>query len=308
VLGVLIGFAIIGTIILIGYLVGRLRLLGDDARRVLSRLVFFVASPCLLLTVLADADVAHLFSVQLLVAAATALAAGILFALIALLVLRRRLSEAVIGSLAASYVNANNIGIPVAVYVVGDAAASAPVLLFQLLVLAPIALTILDVQARGRTSWRRVLAAPFGNPVIVASAIGVVLAVLPFDLATEILEPFRVIGAASVPLMLIGFGMSLHGSRPLVPGSGRIDVLLATAMKALGMPALAWVLGAFAFRLDEQQLFTAVVLAGLPTAQNVFNYAQRYERGEVIARDTILLTTILAVPVLVAVAALLAPS
>jgi predicted permease len=47
------------------------------------------------------------------------------------------------------------------------------------------------------------------------------------------------------------------------------------------------------------------VLAGLPTAQNVFNYVQRYERGETIARDTGLITTIGAVPVLVTVAALL---
>ncbi|MDQ1550360.1 MAG: malonate transporter, partial [Microbacteriaceae bacterium] len=45
---------------------------------------------------------------------------------------------------------------------------------------------------------------------------------------------------------------------------------------------------------------------GLPSAQNVFNYAQRYERGVTIARDTVLITTIGAVPVLVLVAALLA--
>ena len=33
-----------------------------------------------------------------------------------------------------------------------------------------------------------------------------------------------------------------------------------------------------------------MVLASLPTAQNVFNYAQRYDVGETIARDTIFLT------------------
>jgi predicted permease len=51
---------------------------------------------------------------------------------------------------------------------------------------------------------------------------------------------------------------------------------------------------------------TTFELAGLPSAQNVFNYAQRYQTGVVVARDTVLATTILSVPVLVLVAALLA--
>jgi len=40
--------------------------------------------------------------------------------------------------------------------------------------------------------------------------------------------------------------------------------------------------------------------------QIVYNYAARYERGTVVARDTVLVTTIAAVPVMVAAAALLA--
>jgi predicted permease len=53
-------------------------------------------------------------------------------------------------------------------------------------------------------------------------------------------------------------------------------------------------------------LFASVVLAALPAAQNVYNFASRYEQGVALARDTVLLTTILSVPVLVVVAALLA--
>jgi malonate transporter len=48
-----------------------------------------------------------------------------------------------------------------------------------------------------------------------------------------------------------------------------------------------------------------VMLAALPTAQNVLNYAQRYERAEVIARDTVLITTVGSIPVLVIAALLL---
>jgi predicted permease len=84
-------------------------------------------------------------------------------------------------------------------------------------------------------------------------------------------------------------------------------VLVATAAKIVLMPVIAWVLGRFVFGLEGHALFTVVVLAALPTGQNVFNYAQRYGRGVVLARDVVLLTTALSIVVMIVVAALLAP-
>lgn len=306
--GVLIGFGIIAAVILVGYVVGRLGILGEHAPFVLSRIVFYVLAPCLLFTVLADADVHALFSSLLVVSLIAALSAGLAFAVIARVLWRRELSETVIGSLASGYVNANNIGIPVAVYVLGDAAYAAPVILLQLLVFAPVALTILDVQQRGAVSLRHILMQPLRNPIIIASALGVLLSVLQVTPPEAVMEPFRLIGAAAVPVVLISFGMSLHGRRPLAPGTTRRDVLLATAIKVAVMPAVAWLVAHFVFGLDDTQLFAVVVLAALPSAQNVFNYAQRYERGVLLARDAVLLTTILCLPVLLAIAALLAPA
>lgn len=306
--GVLIGFAIIAAVILIGYLTGRSGVLGEHAPHVLSRLVFFVLSPCLLFTVLADADVHMLFSSLLAVSAVAAVVSCLLFAAIALLVFRRRLPEVVIGSLASGYVNANNIGIPVAVYVLGDPAYSAPVILLQLLVLAPISLTILDVATNGRTTFWRTVLRPFANPLIIGSALGTIVAVTGLELPAPVMEPFRIIGAAAVPLVLIAFGMSLHGRRRGdAVGTSRRDVALASSIKLAVMPLIAWLFGALVFRLGDAELFAVVVLAGLPTAQNIFVYAQRYDRGVSVARDTVLITTIGAVPMLVLVAALLAP-
>jgi len=305
--GVLIGFAIIGVVILIGYIVGRSGALGPHAPFVMSRLVFFVLSPSLLFTVLADADVHELFSSMLAVSFISAVVACLLFAGIALLVLRRSIPETVIGSLASGYVNANNIGIPVAVYVLGNTAYSAPVILLQLLVLAPIGLTILDISTNGRASFWRTLLKPFSNPLIIGSALGTILAITGIQLPDAVMEPFRIVGAAAVPLVLIAFGMSLHGGRLLAPGTDRRGVILASAIKLAVMPVLAWLIARFIFGLEGEQLFAVVVLAGLPTAQNIFVYAQRYERGVTLARDTVLITTVGAVPVLVVVAALLAP-
>ena len=64
-----------------------------------------------------------------------------------------------IGTLCSAYVNAGNLGLPIAAYVLGDAALIAPMLLMQLLVLQPVALAVLDtVTSRAAFSSRRLLA------------------------------------------------------------------------------------------------------------------------------------------------------
>jgi malonate transporter len=303
--GVLIGFAIVGFIIAVGYVVGRTGFLGPQAGFVLSRIVFFVLSPCLLFTVLARADIHLLFSSLFAVSALSALASALVFLIVIRFFGRRSLSQKVVGALASGYTNANNIGLPVAVYVIGNATYVAPVILLQLIVFAPIALTLLDISTHGSASIRRILTQPIRNPLIIGSILGVVVSATNTHLPAVVLQPFALIGAATVPIVLMSFGMSLHGQRPLQPGPERVDVVVASIIKMIVMPLVAFVLARFVFGLTGVHLFAVIVLAALPTAQNVFNYAQRYRVSETLARDAVLITTIGAVPVLVVIAAFL---
>ncbi len=302
-----VGFAIIAFVIGVGYLAGRFGVGGPQAPFVLNRIAFFITNPALLFVTLAKADLHVAFSSQLVVAAVAALVASGVFVVLSRLLFRRGAAETTIGALGAGYVNANNIGLPVAVYVLGSASYVAPVLLLQLIVFAPIALTVLDTHSRGAVSLRSILTQPFRNPMIIASVLGILVDVSGVHLPDAVFQPFALIGGAAVPLVLMAFGMSLRGSRPLRADSGRVEILTASLIKSVLMPVVAYLVGAFVFDLHGQALFAAVALAALPTAQNVYNFAARYERGEAIARDTVLLTTVLAIPALLLVAALLAP-
>ena len=299
------GFAVIALAVLVGWIAGRTGVLGPGARPVLASLNFNVLAPFLLFSVLATADVGALFSALLPVSAVAAITMMVLFALVSLLVWRRGVARTVIGSLAAGYVNGNNFGIPIAVYMLGDAAYSAPVVLLQLLLFAPIALAVLGAKVEGRTSTWSIVRSTFTNPIIIGSLAGVLVAVSGIELPPIVLEPIELIGHAAVPLLLIAYGLSLPGPRRLEPGTGRRDVLLATTLKLIAMPVAAWALGRFVFGLDGVELYAVTVLAALPTAQNVFNFAQRYDTAEIVARDTDFLTTIGSVPALLAVALLL---
>src|SRR5690606_31943591 len=119
----------------------------------------------------------------------------------------------------------------------------APVILLQLVLFVPVALTALDARERGRKSSWRMLLQPFTNPIIIGSLLGVLLSITGIRLPEPVMEPFRIVGAAAVPLVLIAFGMSLHGQRVLRAGSGRRDILLASALKLIVMPGVAWLLG-----------------------------------------------------------------
>lgn len=305
--GVLIGFAIIGVVILVGYLIGRFDLVGERGPYVISRLVFFVLNPSLLLTLIAKEDVSHLFSALFVTTSVAAILVFAIYLVLARTVLRRRMPEALLGGAAASYENAGNIGLPVATYVLGNATYSVPVMLFQLILFQPILLAVLDVTTSGGQSVGRILTRPLRNPTTIAAALGILIAAFHIPVPDAVLQPFSIIGGAAVPLVLIGFGISLRGQKPLRAGTGRRDVVLASVLKLLVMPVLAYVLARFAFGLGGVELFATVVLAGLPAAQNVYVFAQRYDRATVIVRDTVLITTIGAIPVLVVVAALLAP-
>jgi len=203
-------------------------------------------------------------------------------------------------------VNAGNLGLPIAAYVLGDAALVAPTLLMQLLVLQPLALAVLDHADSGRGfSVARALTRPLTNPLTVGSLVGLALAVTGVELPRAIEDPLVLVGGMAVPSMLLAYGISLRlGPRP-GHGTSAVEIGYITVLKLVVQPLTAYVAGRFVLDLDAKALFAVTVLAALPTAQNIFVHATRYRRAEVLARDSIFVTTLLSVPAIAIVAALL---
>jgi malonate transporter and related proteins len=303
-----------GAIGFLGWLVGRFRLLGTGAERVLARTVFAVATPALLLVTIAETDLRILASPAALTIALSTAAVAVIALVFARGVWHLPAGEATVVTLAASYVNAGNLGLALAVYLLDDPVAVVPTLLFQLLVLAPLAFTVLESRptvADGDVTVAALSAGPravagrtLRNPVIVGTLAGLALATLPWPVPDAVLEPFRVVGGAAVPVALLAFGMSLALPRPA--GQRRVgrELVLAVVLRSVVHPLLAFGLGRL-LDLDRAALLTVVTMAALPTAQNVLVYALQYGRGQAIARDAGLATTALAVPVMLVIAATL---
>ncbi|MFV2018228.1 AEC family transporter [Micromonospora sp. LOL_023] len=303
---ILAGFAAIWSVTLIGYLISRYELLGPDATTVLARLAFLIATPALLFTTLSTTTPAQVFTPAFGVYLLSTIVVAASYLAVAGWWWRRPAGEVAIGTLGASYVNAANLGTPVAAYVLNDVSVVAPILLFQVLVAAPTAFAVLDLTAGGRRpSARRLLSLPARNPIMIASGAGLAVALADWHPPAEILRPFELLGAAAVPLALLALGMSLPGSRPLAAGAQSVERVTAVALKVVGQPVAAYLIGRHGVGLTGPALLAAVVTAALPTAQNVFIFATQYHRGERLARDAVVLSTIATAGTLLLISALL---
>ena len=304
--GVLEGFVTIAIVIALGALLAHVGIVAAKGQRSLSLTAFYLASPALLVTVLEDSDPSRVLSGPLVATAAgVVVSAGIMVAI----AVWRRLDQgtAVIAMLCSAYVNAGNLGIPIAAYALGDAALVVPALMMQLLVLQPLALTVLDVvTSPERPSLGKILSRPVTNPLTIASFLGLALAITDTELPEVAHRPLELVGGMAVPAMLIAYGVALRLG-PL-PGRGVTPRALATVslLKMVVQPVAAYLVGRFVVGLGDHDLFAVTLLSALPTAQNVFVVATRYDRGILLARDAVFVTTLASAPVAVLIAALLA--
>lgn len=303
-LGVLQGFAVILGVIGAGYLAALFGVVKGDQRFVLNKVAFYVATPALLFDVLHDADPSVLLSPVIIVTTTSALIAAAVFVCASRLWFKRDLATTTLGAATSGYVNSNNLGLPVAIYILGDAAYIAPLILVQLLLFAPVILTLLETTRGNRGGALKALGRAAVNPIIIGSLAGFLVALLRIPLPDVVISPIALLGAASIPMILMSFGISLHGQRALQPGTGRAAVFTASGVKLLLMPLVAWLL-ATAIGMEAHEVFVATTIAALPTAQNIYNYAATYRRAEILVRDTVFLTTFASLPVIAVVALLL---
>lgn len=360
-------FTPIWALTAVGYAVGRGGLLGERAEDVLGRFVFHVAMPAALFTMVSRARPdAFAHPSMLAFAAGTALTCG-LGHMAAGRCFGRGAADRAIGGMASGYVNSANLGIPVAVQVLGDASFVAQIILFQVLLVTPVVLTLLDARTRGGagagtatgkqagpgSAVRRALTLPVRNPVIMASFLGVVVSALGLRLPHALAASCDLLGAAAVPTALIALGLSLN-RRPSAgtpaperarngqpaPRTGRTglvrctwlarrreparhngparrdgsarrnrsarrtevaaraEVAVVVVLKTLVQPLIAYAVGGPLLRLPDHQLLAVVVCSALPTAQNVFVYAQQYGLDTRPARDFVVASTVVSMATL----------
>ena len=161
-IGVIEGFTIIFTVILAGYLLARFRIIANDEQRlVLNRVAFYTATPALVFTVVSTSEPTALFSPVVVVSTIAALLTAAVFVLLSRVWFPLDRETTVMGATASSYINSNNIGLPVGMFVLGSAVWAVPILIVQTAIFAPIIFALISnsrrllCSATGPPSWTR---------------------------------------------------------------------------------------------------------------------------------------------------------
>jgi len=283
----------------------RLRLLDEAMSRGLSAYVFWIGFPALLIHSLSRIGTpgpALAWGLAAFGGAALLVMAGLLVLGLALGWTREERAGA---ALAGGLGNSAFLGLPVAAAVLGPEAArlAAGVVAVDFVIVAATGIALLG-WAAGRSipgsAWRAL-----SNPIVVASLIGVAMAITGLALPA-LLDRAMVAAAVSgspVALVALGAALALRATDlETAPRSG--PVIAAAVAKLLALPVLTWLAvgltdAPVAFRLG------ATLLAATPTAVNVFIQTRAlgvFARG---AARTVALTTALAVVTLSVVAILL---
>ncbi len=265
-------------------------------RNGLDRLVYWVALPALIVASMVDAPA---LGGSLRMIALFCVATVLVMALSLAVAKALRLSPPSVGvfSQAAFRGNLAFVGLPVLQLATRNDAAvlSRAVLVFAPTVLLYNVLAVAGLTlARHRLDRRapgRLILALVTNPLLLASALGIALAVSNLHPPAPVQHTLELLGDTAAPLALLSLGGALtaYPIRRHVPLS-----LAASTLKLAALPAV--VLGlATVFHLPRDERIILLVFAATPTAVSSYVLAVKLGGDPALAAGTITLSTVLSV-------------
>ncbi|APX78289.1 AEC family transporter [Achromobacter insolitus] len=176
--------------------------------------------------------------------------------------------------------NAGNLGLPISQMAFGDAGLSVAVAFFAVssFVMHTIAVRLLPgVNTKG--SWK--------SPILLASLIAVAMRVLHVPVPEWLIETTRMLGAVTVPLMLLSLGHALA----LIPANGLRDGAKVAAIRlAVGLAAGLAVV--WALDLEPVLAGALSLQMAMPCAVVSYMYVKRYTTLGDTAAGAVLVSTV----------------
>jgi predicted permease len=291
-------------LIFLGFACGRLQDIPDRGLAWMDFFILYMALPALFYRILAKTPFEQLNNVPFIVTTTLAtflvlaLSFGVAFAI------RRDLAQSTMASLAGAYGNIGYMGPGLALATLGAQAAAPVALIFcfeTLLFFSLVPFFMAVARPGGKTTGvlalevaRKILL----NPLVVATAVGVLSAAMHFEppVALDRLMAFLQSAAAPCALFTLGVTVAL---RPFTRVPWEVPVL--ALVKLVVHPAVTLVLLSALGPFDPNWVATAVLMAALPPALNVFVLARQYDTWVEPASGSVLLGTLVSVATLTTV-------
>jgi malonate transporter and related proteins len=291
-------------LIFLGFACGRITRIPIQGLAWMDFFIIYMTLPALFYRILAKTPFEQLNNVPFIVTATLGTFLVLMLSLGIAWLFRRDLAQAAIGQLAGAYGNIGYMGPGLALATVG-AGAAAPVALifcFETLVffsIVPFLMALARPEGKGFGALALDVVRKIAlHPLMVASALGALSAALRFEPPASIDRLLQFLSNASAPCALFTLGVTvalrrLNGVSP--------DVAVLVLVKLVLHPAVALLLLTAFGPFDPNWVKSAVLMAALPPALNVFVLARQYNSWIDPASASVLVGTLLSVATLTTV-------
>jgi malonate transporter and related proteins len=286
-------------LILIGYVVAKWKQMPADAIGWLNIFIIYVALPALFFKLISKTPIEQLTRFDFIITdvGTTYMVFGVIF-FIGWLGREAPIPEATVQGLAAAYGNIGYMGPGLALLAFGERAAVPVALIFCFenmlhFIVAPALISLGGKETKPASRVvRDIVLRIVLHPFIIATAIGFVAAAFHFEPPIPLQRLIDYLAQAAAPCALFAMGVTL-ALRPLkrIPA----EIVYIVPAKLILLPTLMYLSLSAAGNFDHVWIQTAVLLAALPTATNVFVIGQQYDVWQERASATVLITTLVSV-------------
>lgn len=285
--------------ILLGAIAARITRQPLEALGWMNTFIVYIALPALFFQLIARTPIEQLTEWRYIfgVVLSTYLVFSLMF-VGSVIVSRGEIAESTIKGLAAAYGNIGYMGPGLALLALGPEAAVPVALIFcfENVLHFAIAPTMMALAGGEKASPGQVALGVVKrialHPFIIATAVGVLAAWLKFEPPVPVARLLEYLAQAAAPCALFVMGVTL-ALQPLRRVPRELGAIVT--LKLVVHPILCYVVLSLIGNFSEVWVFSAVLLAGLPTATNVFVIAQQYGVWVQRASASLLLTTVLSV-------------
>ena len=268
-------------LILLGFCLGRLFDIAEEGLAWMHAFIVYVALPALFFNLIAVTPLDELanFKFIAITTASTTIAFFLSFAA-GMVAARGNLAEATIQGVGGAYSNVGYMGPGLTLAALGTSSAVPTALVFVcdsifFFTIVPFMMGLAGAQKMriGETLWlivKRILTHPFN----IATALGILAAYAHWQPPMSIGKMLTYLANASAPCALFTMGVTV-ALRPVKRIASEIPVILS--IKLIAHPLLVWALLSLTGDYGAVWTFTAVLMASLPPALNVFVMASQYK-------------------------------
>jgi predicted permease len=247
----------------------------------ITEIIVYLATPCLVFTSLASkplsaGDIPVLFSGALLMFAGVGLLIRLYFAI-------WKFSSRGF-ALPALFMNAGNMGIPLALFAFGVPGMQRATLLFVIITSFQYSLGIYILSGQG--NWREI----FRLPLLYATIAGLSFNLGQIKVPDLLFQPLAMLGQATIPLMLVSLGYRLHDIRSLQWGHAVGGALLRIFGGFAAANVAAQLIGA-----DGVNRQVLLLYGCLPAAVINFVLTEKYGQDPDLAASIVVLSTLASV-------------